>query len=173
MSTATQARSLVAPLSLRQMFVRSVAVLVVVAAVIMAGLLARDLVLATKPDHSREALDAARARTAEVLSYDAATLDADLAVARAQVTGEFARQFEQLAGWLIQPESRERSIVIRAEVVRTAVISQSDDRLQALLFVNQTMTSPAEREPRHIARQLVVTVSRVGDQWLISDLRPV
>lgn len=174
MSAAEPAtRAPVRPLPLRQLLLRAATVLVVVAAVLFVGLAVRVWMLTSRTDPAAEALQAARTRTVEVLSYDSAALDDDLARARAQLTGDFARQFEQVAASLIEPASRERGVVTRAEVARAAVVTQDADRIEALLFVSQVTTSAADPTPRLSTSELVVTMAEVDGQWLIAQLRPV
>jgi len=166
-------RSSATPLPLREMLLRSAVVLVVVAAAIMVVLGTRYWVLASVPDRTAQALEAARTRTGEILGYDTATLDVDLATARAQVTGEFAHRFEEIAAQLVLPASRARSVVTRAEVVRAAVVAQTPDRVETLLFVHQVTTSAAEPQPRTSTSEIMVTMALVGDQWLVARLEPV
>lgn len=163
-------RSPATPLPVREMLLRAAGVLVVVALVAMAGLGVRALVTAANVARTADALATARTSTTQVLSYDAATLDADLAAARTQVTGEYARRFDGVAARLVEPAERARSVTTRAEVVRAAVISQRRDRVEALLYLDRTTRSPAEPEPRLETIQVAVTMTLVDGRWLISGL---
>lgn len=161
----------IAPLPMRRMLLRSALVLVAVAAVAAAGLGVRWIVAANAEQRTAEALDAARTGTAEVLSYDAATLETDLSQARRLVTGEFAGRFEQIVADLTLPATREQSVTTTAEVVRAAVISARSDRVEVLLYVNRTTSSAAQPEPGSSTNPVTVTVTRVHGRWLISQLQ--
>lgn len=119
------------------------------------------------------ALQSAKTRTEQLLSYNSHTLDADLARGRAQVTGDFATQYERTASELIGPATRAKEIVTVATVVRSALISAEPDRVETLLYINQATTSKEQPTPRPVTSQVRVTVSRVGDQWLISGMQPI
>jgi Mce-associated membrane protein len=123
------------------------------------------------------ALQAARTDVAQLLSYDSKTLDADLARSRKLVSGGFAAKFEELATGVIVPASRQQSLTTKAEVVRAALIEPGaetrTDQVQALAFVNQTTTVAGEPQPRRAINQVKVTMTKVNNDWLISDLQPL
>jgi Mce-associated membrane protein len=120
-----------------------------------------------------DALAAARVETAQVLSYDARTLDADLAGSRTLVTGGFAARFEELANNVIVPAVRQRNLTTKATVTRGAVIDGHRDQVRALLFVKQVTTLDGQPAPREVSNQVRVTMTRAGGRWLISDLQPL
>jgi Mce-associated membrane protein len=120
-----------------------------------------------------DALAAARVETAQVLSYDARTLDADLAGSRTLVTGGFAARFEELANNVIVPAVRQRNLTTKATVTRVAVIDGHRDQVRALLFVKQVTTLDGQPAPREVSNQVRVTMTRAGGRWLISDLQPL
>jgi Mce-associated membrane protein len=120
-----------------------------------------------------EALAAARSATAQVLSYSAPTLDADLARSRSMISGLFAAKFAQLADNVIVPAVKEQNLATKAVVLNAAVIDAQPDQVRALLFVNQTSTMTGAPEPRTAANQVRVTMTAVDGQWLISDLQPL
>jgi len=119
------------------------------------------------------ALDAARTRTAELLSYSTPTLDADLARSRGLISGGFAAKFEELAGSVIVPAVRQQSLSTKATVVRAAVIDAQSDQVRALLFVNQTTTMGDQPAPRNATNQVKVTMTWADGKWLISDMQPL
>jgi Mce-associated membrane protein len=122
---------------------------------------------------SAAALDAARTKLPLVLSYKAATLDTDLDRARQQITGTFGSQFDQLAAATIVPSTRDQKITTTATVARGAVISATPDRVETLLFVNQTTTSASRPQPQATASQVRVVMTPVAGQWLISEVTPI
>jgi hypothetical protein len=122
---------------------------------------------------SAAALDAARAKLTLVLSYQYSTLDADLDTARQQIAGPFAAQFDELAASTIAPSTRDQKIVTKATVVRGAVTSATTDRVETLLFVNQSTTSADKPQPQATASQVRVVMIPVGGQWLIAEVTPI
>lgn len=160
------------PLPTRQILLRSMLVLVLTAVTVLGIVGWRWLDTNAREERSAEALEVARVRTAEVLSYDSASLDAHLAAARTQVTGDLAARFDDLADQLILTEGREPGSVTRADIGRAAVVSSEPDRVEVLLYVDRTTASPALPQPRRTAGQLTVTMTLVDGRWLISRLDP-
>ena len=63
------------------------------------------------------------------------------------------------------------SAFLRAEVVAASVVSADADRVEALLFVNQTTAGKDLEEPRVDLNRVVVTLVPDGDGgWLVDDL---
>jgi len=147
----------------------------VVAAAVVVGLLSWQAFSASQAQRNAEAaLDAARTRTVQVLSYDPKTLDADLARARAQLSGAFAVQFDQLITSVIKPASKEQGLASKVEVIRSALIDSQPDRAEALLFLRQSITTTAVPQPQQETIQVKATMAKTEDgQWLISNLEPL
>jgi Mce-associated membrane protein len=146
-------------------------VLAVLLASVLAAVLGWRAYSAAATDRATSAaLDMAKIRTSELLSYSAPSLDADLARAKQQVTGDFVQRFDQLASTLIAPSTRQQGLTTRATVVRAAVVDSQPGRVVTLLFINQSTTTTAHPRPVQQTSQATVTMSKVGDQWLISDL---
>lgn len=162
-----------APLPTRQMLTRAMVALVLAAVAVLGIVGWRWLDTTGREQRTAAAVDAARTRTVEVLSYDAAVLDADLDAARAHVTGELAARFDQLVADLVPPGARDQAVVSRAEVVRAAVMSTDADRVSVLLFVDRTATSAQQPEASRSTSRLVVTMTPVAGEWLIAELRAV
>lgn len=155
----------------RRLVVVVLAVLVVVAGVAVGvlGLRAVDA-----EESVATALATARANVSEVYSYDSATLDDDLARARSLITGAFAAQFEQTARDVIVPARREQSFTVTAEVTRAALVDIQPDRVDVLLFVDQTVRASTQPQPQRQTLQLAVSMTKDADgPWLISDVTPL
>jgi Mce-associated membrane protein len=157
---------------------RLAAIWVLAALVVCAGtgvgvLAWQDHATAATDQASAAALDAARTKLPLVLSYQYSTLNADLDTARLQIAGPFAAQFDELAASTIVPSTRDQKIVTKATVVRGAVTSTATDRVETLLFVNQSTTSADKPQPQATASQVRVVMTRVGGQWLISEVTPI
>lgn len=115
-----------------------------------------------------EGLDQARLRTEQVLSYTPQTAAQDVGRARENVTGPFADQFGALLDQLVQP-ALGRGLTTRTKVIEASVVSATSDRVETLMFLEQTAFAPGQ-QPRVTPSRARVTVSPVAGQWLISDL---
>jgi Mce-associated membrane protein len=148
-------------------------VLVVVFAVVAGVFGSRAYSSAVMQRAPSDAVAAAKSRTAELLSYSAPTLDADLARARQQVTGDFVPRFDQLASTLIGPNTRQQNITTKATVTRAGFVSADSNRVVTLLFIDQVTTTAIRPAPVQSTSQAQVTMTKVGSTWLISDVAPI
>ena len=149
------------------------AALCVVAAVVVVllGLQAKSASDA-KAD-SDAALDAARTRSVFVLSYAPATVDADIAKDRAQLSGTFAAQFDQLVNSVVLPATKQQGLASKVDVTHSAMMESHPDRADVLLMMHQVVTSN-NQQPQEGTIQVKVTVTKTPDgQWLISSLQPI
>ncbi|GAA4546441.1 hypothetical protein [Pseudonocardia xishanensis] len=144
-----------------------VAALAVIAAVTFAALTAyRSHITDTA---RTEATEAARTSVAQVLSYSPQTVDADMARARENVTGDFATEFNGLLGSLVQPAVTQ-GLTTTTTATRAGVVEASPSQVQVLLYLEQRTTRP-DTQPTANASKALVTMTDVDGRWLISDLR--
>lgn len=116
------------------------------------------------------AMDAARSHAEEILSYDYRTLDHDIAQAKADTTGELRKEYANLTSKLVSPKAKKHKVVVRADVVGTAVVTASPERVVALLFVNQSTRSDLLKGPRIDQNRVRMTLTKVDGQWLAAKL---
>ena len=65
----------------------------------------------------------------------------------------------------------ERRTVVQADVRASGVVHAETDRVNVLLFVNQTTTSTANPgEPQTALNRVVMQMARSGDTWLVDDI---
>ncbi len=169
----TKARTIAGESKTRRLIPIVLAALVLASAVAVALLGWQAIRAADAERTEAEALDTARISTGQVLSFDSKTIDADLARARALVSGAFAAQFDQRVNEVIMPAIRQQAITTKAEVVRSALIDARPERVEALLFVDQTTTSSTNPAPQRTPVQVRVTMTNVDGRWLISELQPL
>ncbi|WP_224393067.1 hypothetical protein [Pseudonocardia sp. ICBG1293] len=144
-----------------------VSVLLLVAATVLYAAVVRP---AQQTEQARvDGLTAARTGVEQVLSYQPASKDADVARARGLVTGDFGRQFDSVLDSVVRP-ALDRGVGTRTVVTRAGVVSAGADRVTALLYFTQEAARPGE-PPRTTAGRAEVTVQRVDGRWLVSDLR--
>ena len=149
------------------------AVLCVIAAVLV-GLLGWQAIAAKHAQSdSDSALDAARTRAPLVLSYAPATVDADIDKARAQLSGTFAAQFDQLVNSVVLPATKQQGLASKVDVTHSAMIESHPDRADVLLLMHQVVSS-TNQPAQEGTIQVKVTVTKTKDgQWLISSLQPI
>jgi hypothetical protein len=110
------------------------------------------------------------AATERLFEFDYRTLDADLSAQRAVTTGPFTEEIQGLTG----PNPRSVSGNVRAHVGATAseaaVVRQDETTATVLVFLNQTVRSDALDGPRIDRNRLELSMTRVGERWLVSDV---
>jgi Mce-associated membrane protein len=146
------------------------------AAVILVTLAAHRAAAAT--DARAEALTAAKERVPALLGYDAATLDADLATAAEQTTGDFRTDYGKILDEVVRPTATQRGISTTAAVDAAGVVRGTRDRVVVLLFLTQTTTATKGEDGGKggtsvSGSRVEVTMARDGDGWRIAGLRPV
>jgi len=115
--------------------------------------------------------DASVAHVERILSYDHESFDEGAAEAKRLMTEGFAKEYDDTVT-LVREDAVERESVVTAEVVAASVVSAAEDRVEALLFVNQTTEAADLEEPRVDLNRVVVTLvpAREADRWLVEDL---
>jgi Mce-associated membrane protein len=137
-------------------------------------LLYRRVEAVSEVDTARQsAVDAARTRLPQLLSYDYHTLDKDLAGARAGTTGAFRDQFAELSTKVVAPAAQKQQIVTKTTATGTSVVSAEPDRVVLLVFLDQVTQTGADPSSRIDGARVRATLQRQDGQWLVSDLAPV
>jgi Mce-associated membrane protein len=120
--------------------------------------------------------DAARTVRASVtdkvealLGYDHATFDEDLEAAQEGMTADFQEQYEPTVA-----EIRDRALAQersqRADVVAVAVVSQSAEEVETLVFVNTISSRAGSQQQRLMQNRVSVTMVKQDGTWLIDEL---
>lgn len=117
-------------------------------------------------------LQAATEGTVALLTYQAKTVDTDLATARDRLTGPFRDSYTSLIHDVVIPGSKQQNISTVATVPAGASVSASTTHAVALLYVDQT-TTVGTAAPTATASSVRVTLDKVGTRWLISGFEPV
>lgn len=114
--------------------------------------------------------DVAAADVEKILSYDHASFDKGTAEAEKLMTTRFRKEYGDTVG-LVREDALAKKSVVQAEVVASSVVEANADRVEALLFVNQTTDAQDLDEPRVDLNRVVVTLVPDGDGgWLVDDL---
>jgi Mce-associated membrane protein len=116
-----------------------------------------------------EALQVARSTAVAVLSYDHRRLSEDIAEAEELSTGEFLEQYRAATSGLVD-QAEAGQVVVTASVEAASVQEAESDRVQVLLFVDQTTRRQGLEEPRTDQNRVRLTLERVDGRWLLAAL---
>lgn len=115
-----------------------------------------------------EATAQARVAAVALTSYDHATLARDFDAVRDLAVDPFASQFEKASRTLTEVLEKYEGTA-DGKVVRAAVSSADEGRVQVLLFVDQTVTSAMQEQPRVDRNRIAMTLVRTDDGWRVSE----
>ncbi|HWU22087.1 MAG TPA: hypothetical protein VN088_11220 [Nocardioides sp.] len=118
---------------------------------------------------SSAALDAARRDVVDLMSYDYRTIDSDLSTALSHTVGGFHDTMASAMQAHRTTFVRLRS-VSTATVTAAAVESATSSSATVLLFVDQTVRNSRTAGAETDHTRVVVTMTRSGGAWLVSDL---
>ncbi|WP_460359180.1 hypothetical protein [Mycobacterium sp. ZZG] len=127
----------------------------------------------TGPAAEAEVVEAASDATASLLSYTPETIDTDLSTAQSLMTGEFATYYGKFTANVVAPAVRDRGVKATARVIDSALMELEPGQAKVLVFLNQETVSRERPEPAVTASSVVVTVTKVENNWLISAFDPV
>lgn len=114
---------------------------------------------------SRDALDTARSYAVTLTSIDTAALDQNFAAVLDGATGEFKDMYSQSSTELRQL-LLDNKAAGHGTVVDAAVKSATKDRVEVLLFVDQSVTNTANPDPRIDRSRVTMTMEYVDGRWL-------
>ncbi len=148
-------------------------VLVVVAAVL--GLGVWDLGAVREHDRvteaSRTAPAAAERAAATILSFDYTSLAADKSAAEHYMTPNYKKQYGATFDKLVVPNAGHVRAKVQADVKASGVSHADPDRVNVLLYVNQTTKSTANGgEPQLAQNRVMLKMVRSGGGWLVDDI---
>jgi Mce-associated membrane protein len=124
-------------------------------------------------DNARaESLQAAKAGTIALLSYQPDTVEQQLTDARKLLTGEFLTSYTSLTNDVVIPGATQKRISAVAAVPSAASVSADQEHAVVLVFVNQTVVV-GQDTPTSTASSVRLTMEKIGDKWLISKFEPV
>jgi Mce-associated membrane protein len=137
--------------------------------VAVVSLLMRADTLRTTDGGAEKARNAAMTAAQDLSSYDYRTLESDIKTAAGQTTGRLRTDYEKQAQAIIAT-ARQQQVVVNAQALRAGVESAKPDEVVVLVFLNRT-SSKASGQPRTPDQlRLQMTMSNVGDRWLVSKI---
>jgi len=125
------------------------------------------------PSVARAAITAASDGTVAVLSYSSDTLDKDFATARSHLAGDFLTYYNQFTQQIVAPAAKQKSLKTTAHVMRAGLSEIHADSAVVLVFVDQSTTSKDHPDSSMASSSVLVTLTRVDGQWLITKFNPV
>jgi Mce-associated membrane protein len=122
---------------------------------------------------AQSAVNAAREGTVALLSYKPDTLNPDFAAAKSHLTGDFLKFYDQFTRDVVTPAAKEKGLTTTAQVMGAADSELHPNSAVVLLFVNQTTVSKDRPDPAMASSSVLVSLTKVHGQWLISKFDPV
>jgi Mce-associated membrane protein len=127
----------------------------------------------TGPDVARAVVSAASDGTVALLSYSPESLDKDFATAKSHLAGDFLSYYNQFTEQIVAPAAKQKSLKTTAHVMGAAVSELHPDAAVVLVFVDQSTTSKDRPDPSMSASSVLVSMTRVNSNWLITKFDPV
>lgn len=118
---------------------------------------------------TRAASDGATA----VLSYSADSLDQDFAAAKSHLAGDFLSYYDQFSRQTVAPIAKQKSMKSTAKVTGAAVSELHPDSAVVLVFVDRVTTTKDNPQPSVAVTNVLVGMSRISGNWLITKFSPV
>jgi Mce-associated membrane protein len=116
---------------------------------------------------------AASAGTIAVLTYKPDTAQSDFAAAKAHLTGDFLKYYDQFTQQTVTPALQRSGVSTTATIVKAAVSDLRAESAAVLLFVNQSTWSSQHPDPNKTESSVNVGLRKVHGDWLISSFDPV
>ena len=118
-----------------------------------------------------EGMQTAARLTQKVLSYDWKSLDSDIKANEAVLAPSFRSEYEKtMAG--VKAQTVKNQVKLTATVAATSIVSATETKVVALLFVNQVTTAKGTTNQRVDSSRVLVTLTRSDGDWRISKLKP-
>lgn len=115
------------------------------------------------------ALVAARNYAGALSSVDSSNVDNSFRQVIDGATGEFKSMYSQASSQLRQL-LLDNKAVSHGLVADAAVKSATKDKVEVLMFLDQSITNAANTDPRIDRLRIVMTMERVDNRWLLSKL---
>jgi Mce-associated membrane protein len=118
---------------------------------------------------SRAAMDTAKSYAVTLSSIDSKTVDQNFTQVLDGATGEFKDMYSQSSAQLRQLLIDNKAIS-RGVVVDAGIKSATDDKVEVLLFIDQSISNSVTPDPRIDRLRMTMTMERVDHRWLASHI---
>ncbi len=122
---------------------------------------------------AQSAVNAARDGTVALLSYKPDTLNQDFAAAKSHLTGDFLNYYDQFTKEVVTPAAQSKGVTTTAQVVGAAASELHPNSAVVLIFVNQVTASKERPDPAMASSSVLVSLTKVHGDWLITKFDPV
>lgn len=131
------------------------------------GFLSIQLSRATSASQEEEAVEAAVRRFAvELTTYDHTTVTKDIDQVLALSTGSFQKEYKDVLGGDTFAEALVKAKgMSKGEVMSVYVTDLTDDRAEAIVVLDQTVTNAEDTAPKTERRRLEVTMVKTTSGW--------
>jgi Mce-associated membrane protein len=120
---------------------------------------------------TRTAPAAAERASTAILSYGYTSLDADEKAAERYMTPGYQKKYADTFNRLVKPNATKLKAKVEAEVKASGVAHADADRVNVLLYVNQTTRSTANGgEPQVALNRVQLSMVKQGGTWLVNDI---
>ncbi|WP_156664602.1 hypothetical protein [Mycobacterium sp. 852002-51057_SCH5723018] len=127
----------------------------------------------TDPSVARTVVNAASDGTVALLSYSPESLDKDFANAKSHLSGDFLSYYNQFTDQIVAPAAKQKSLKTTARVIGAGLSELHPNSAVVLVFVDQSTTSKDRPDPAMAASSVLVSMTRVNGNWLITKFDPV
>lgn len=114
-------------------------------------------------------MQAASSLTQKVLSYDWKTLDADMRASERLLAPSFRTEYTKALD-AVKDQTIKNQVKLSANVVATSIVSATDRKVEALVFVNQVTTAKGSGNQRLDQNRVLVTLTCHGGEWRVSRM---
>lgn len=118
----------------------------------------------------RDALAAAQSHAEELLSYDYRTIEDHVDRAASDATGNFREEYVKTFESALIEQAKNQEAVVKARVRAASVVEAQPERAVVLLFVNQATTNKEADDTKVDQPRVRMTLDKVGDRWLVSEV---
>jgi Mce-associated membrane protein len=122
---------------------------------------------------AQSAVNAARDGTVALLSYKPDTLNQDFAAAKSHLTGDFLNYYDKFTKEVVTPAAQTKGVTTTAQVVGAAASELHPNSAVVLIFVNQVTASKERPDPAMASSSVLVSLTKVHGDWLITKFDPV
>jgi Mce-associated membrane protein len=132
-----------------------------------------------RPDKQTDAsvasavVNSASEGTVALLSYSPDSLDKDFAAAKSHLSGDFLSYYNQFTEQIVAPAAKQKSLKTNARVLGAAVQELRPNSAVVLVLVDQSTTSKDNPDPSMASSSVLVSLTRVNGNWLITKFDPV
>jgi Mce-associated membrane protein len=111
---------------------------------------------------------------AAILAYDYKSLESDRNAAARFMTPDYRKEYVDTFDALVLDQAPKQKAHVEASVRASGVTAAGAERVEVLLFVNQTTTSTANSgEPQTALNRVVFSMVRQDDTWRVDDITPL